>query len=98
MTTQFLLEAVGGSADDSDPSTDSEASACDRKDEKPLHEAISHTATETVHAASDAGRSCSDQKKGKKQRQPDGAVSGKSAKIHDAREAVSGTDRPSAPK
>ena len=65
------LLAAALDCDDCGISTDSEAATCDTKDEKPLQEAMSHTATEGMHAASDEAishRSCPDPKEGGKKK------------------------------
>ena len=46
--SDLLLDAALG-ADESDSMSDSEAANGDSKDEKPLHEAMSHTTTEGMH-------------------------------------------------
>ena len=69
MSDLLLLAALG--ADESDSMSDSEAATGDSKDEKPLHEAMSHTTTEGMHVASDEAishRTCRDPKKGGKEK------------------------------
>ena len=84
MASHLLEPAL--KSDDSSTSTDCEAATCDRKDEEPVQEAMSHTATEVMHAASDEAishKNCSDQKKGGKNKRQSGlADAGKSAKIN----------------
>ena len=82
MSAHLLAAAL--ESDDSNIMSDCEAATRDRKHEKPLHEAMSHTETEGMHAASDEAirhRSCPDPKEGgKKKRQSGAADVGKSAK------------------
>ena len=69
MSDHLLVAALG--VDDSDTMSDSEAATSDSKDEKPLSEAMSHTATEGMHAASDEAishRTCPDPKTGEKKK------------------------------
>ena len=46
--SDLLLEAALG-ADESDSMSDSEGATGDSKDEKPIHEAMSHTTIEGMH-------------------------------------------------